>query len=67
MLKAGKMNEIADEMLKTQLQIIALQELRWKGVGQINKTKYTLCCSIEKTGQLGTGFMIQTPEHNKLC
>ena len=30
MLKAGKMKEIADEMLKTQLQIIALQELRWK-------------------------------------
>jgi len=28
MLKAGKMIEIADEMLKTQLQIIALQELR---------------------------------------
>jgi hypothetical protein len=33
MLKAEKMNEIADEMLKTQLQIIAPQELRWKGVG----------------------------------
>jgi len=33
MLKAGKMNEIADEMLKKQLQIIALQELRWKGFG----------------------------------
>jgi hypothetical protein len=28
MLKAGKMNEIAGEMLKTQLQIIPLQELR---------------------------------------
>ena len=26
MLKAGKMNEIADEMLKIQLKIIALQE-----------------------------------------
>ena len=42
MLKAGKMNEIADEMLKTQLQIIALQELRWKGASEINKTKYRL-------------------------
>jgi hypothetical protein len=42
MLKAAKMNEIADEMLKTQLQIIALQELRWKGAGQINKNKHTL-------------------------
>jgi NADH/NAD ratio-sensing transcriptional regulator Rex len=42
MLKTGKMYEIVDEMLKTQLQIIALQELRWKGVGKINKSKYTL-------------------------
>jgi hypothetical protein len=40
MLKAGKVTEMADEMLKTQLQIIALQELSLKGVGQINKTKY---------------------------
>ena len=49
-LKAGKMNEIANEMLKTQLQITALQELRWKGDGQINKTKCTLyySCSPEK-------------------
>jgi hypothetical protein len=42
MLKAGKMSEIAEEMLKSQLQILALQELRWKGVGQINKTEYIL-------------------------
>jgi len=61
MLKAGKMNEIANEMLKKQLQIIALQELRWQCVGQINKTKHTLyySCNLEKTGQLGTGFMIR--------
>jgi len=60
MLKAGKMNKIADEMLKTQLQITALQELRWKGIRQINKTKYTLYynCNPEKTGQLRTGFMV---------
>jgi endonuclease/exonuclease/phosphatase family metal-dependent hydrolase len=78
-LKTGKMNEIADEMLKTQLQIIALQELRWKGVGQINKTKYTLLQlqSPQKTGQLGTGFMIRNeikknilsfePYNERLC
>jgi hypothetical protein len=54
------MNEIVDEMSNIQLQIIALQELRWKEVGQINKTKYTLyyTCNQEKAGQLGTGFMI---------
>ena len=55
------MNEIADGMLKTQLQIIALQELRWKGDGQIDKTKYTLYYSRnpETTGQIGTRFMIR--------
>jgi hypothetical protein len=59
MLKAGKMNEIADEMLKTQLRIIALQELRWKGDGQINKTKYTLyySCNPEKNSSTWNGFM----------
>jgi hypothetical protein len=29
-LKTGRMNEITDEMLKTQLQLTALGELRWK-------------------------------------
>ena len=74
------MNEIADEMSKTQLQVIALQELRWKGTGrQINKPTYTLyySCNLEKTGQLGTGFMIQNeikktilsfePYNERLC
>jgi exonuclease III len=62
MLKVGRMNEIADEMLKTQLQVIALQELRWKGTGQINKPTYTLyySCNPEKTGHLGTRFMIRS-------
>ena len=78
-LKARKMREIGDEMLKTQLQIIVLQELRWKGVRQINKTKYTLyySCNLEKIGQLGTGFMIRNkikknilsfePYNERLC
>jgi exonuclease III len=79
MLKTGRMNKIGDEMLKTQLQIIALQELRWKGVGQINKTKHTFyySCNPEKNSQLGTGFMIRNkikknilsfePYNERLC
>ena len=61
MLKTARMNEIADGMLKTQLQMIALQELRWKEVGEINKNKYTFyySCNPERTDQLGTGFMIR--------
>ena len=52
LLKTGKMNKIADEMSKTQLQVIALQELIWKGARQINKPTYTLYYSYnpEKTG-----------------
>jgi hypothetical protein len=38
-LKTGRMNETVDEMLKTQLQITALQKLRWKEFAQINNTK----------------------------
>jgi hypothetical protein len=79
MLKAGKINEIADEMLKTQLQITAMQELRWKGFGKINKTKYTLyySCNPENTGQRGTRFMVRNeitknilsfePYNERLC
>jgi hypothetical protein len=61
MLKTGRTIEIADEMLKGQLHIVALQELQWKGVGQINKPKYTLYygCNSEKVGQLGNRFMIR--------
>ena len=60
MLKQGKMNEIAEQMLRTQLQIIALQEIRWKGHGQIKNT-YSLydSCSEQTTGQFGTGFMVK--------
>jgi hypothetical protein len=60
MLQTGRVNEFADEMLKTQLQLVALQELKWIGVGQINKPEYTLYyrCNPGKAGQLGTGFMI---------
>ena len=37
MLQAGKMNEIADEMLKTQLQIVTLQELRMPETSIVKK------------------------------
>jgi len=61
MLKTVRMNEFVDEMLKTQLQIIALRELRLKEVRQLNKKKYTFyySCNPERTDQLGTGFMIR--------
>ena len=79
MLKPGKMNEIADQMLSTQMQIIAFQEIRRKRHGQIKKNKYSLyySCSQQRMGQLGTGFMARkeveknimsfTPISERIC
>jgi exonuclease III len=42
MLKAGKMQEIADKIVGSQLQIVALQEIRWRGYGLLKKDKYSI-------------------------
>jgi len=59
MLQPEKMQEVAEQILQTELQIIALQEIRWKGQRQIKKDKYDLyySCKEGQTGQLGTGFL----------
>ena len=66
MLQAGKMAEIADELLKYNLDITALQELRWKGYGRIKKPRYILLYSgAEKQGEQGVGFIIKrSMEHS---
>ena len=40
LLKPGKLQELAEEIAKTQIEILALQEVRWPGKGQINKKDY---------------------------
>jgi hypothetical protein len=42
MLKAGKMQEIADQIVGSQIQIVALQEISWRGHGLIKKDKYSI-------------------------
>jgi exonuclease III len=60
MLQAGKMAEIADELLKYNLDITALQEVRWKGYGSIKKPRYILSYSgAEMQGEQGVGFLIK--------
>jgi len=68
MLKAGKMQEIADQITGSQIQIVALQELRWRGCGIIKKDKYSIyySCNPNSTGQAGTGFIIQKLAMNKI-
>jgi len=67
MLQAGKMVDIADELLEFDLDITALQELRWKGYGRIRKPRYTLLYSgAEKQGEQGIGFIIKGSMENSI-
>ena len=36
MLKAGEMQEIADQIVGSRIQIVALQEIRWRGYSLLN-------------------------------
>ena len=60
MLQTWKMQEISNEMTAYMIDIVALQEIRWQGQENIDKPDYTLLYSgsEKKTGQLGTGFMM---------
>lgn len=59
-MQPGKMNEIAAELNKFELDMVALQEIRWKGFGIIRKRNYTLYYSGDpgKSEQMGTGFWV---------
>jgi hypothetical protein len=35
------MQEVAEEIMKYNLDIVAVQESRWRGTGQINKMRYS--------------------------
>ena len=60
LLKPGKMQELAEELGKTQLEIVAIQEIRWSGSGVIKKKYFSLYYSgtKEQVGLAGTGFII---------
>jgi exonuclease III len=68
MLKAGKIQEIAHKIVDCQLQVIAIQEIRWRGYGLLKRDKYSLYYSSNPNsiGQAGTGFMIQKLAMNKI-
>jgi exonuclease III len=60
LLKPGKMQELAEELVKTQLEILIIQEIRWSGTGLIEKKGFSLYYSGTKdqTGQAGTGLIL---------
>ena len=51
MLKAGKMQEIAYQIVGSQMQIVALQEIRWRGYGLLKKDKYIAATPVPQTKQ----------------
>ncbi|XP_055384167.1 uncharacterized protein LOC129613882 [Condylostylus longicornis] len=56
---AGKMFEIADELMAYSVNICSLQEIRWKDQGEVRKRNYSIYLSGNKqTGYGGTGFYI---------
>jgi hypothetical protein len=80
MLKAGKMQEIADQVVGSQIQIVALQEVRWDEMGWdgmgwdgmgydlLKKDKYSMyySCNPNTTSHAGTRFLIQKATMSKV-
>jgi len=54
------MQELAEELGKTRLEIVAIQEIRWSRSGVIKKNDFSLYYigTKEQVGQAGTGFII---------
>lgn len=68
MMQAGKMHEIAVELSRYKLDVVALQEIRWKDAGVIEKKNYALFYSgtPSRSGQKGTGFWINRKTRSKV-
>jgi hypothetical protein len=46
MSPAGKMTEMAEELMRWNIPITAVQEIRWNRNGWIDKKDYTLLYSV---------------------
>ena len=59
LLQADKMNMIAEEVERYKMDVVALQEIRWKVKGSIRKVKFTLHYSgNDRQGNRGVGFFV---------
>jgi len=54
LLKPGKVQELTEELSKTQLKIVAFQETRWPGTGHIKKKDFSIYYSGARD-QIGQG------------
>ena len=62
------MQEFADQIVGSQIQIVTLQEMRCRGYGLLKKDKYSVyyICNFNTTGQAGIRFAIQKLAMNKI-
>jgi exonuclease III len=60
LLQAGNMNTTADKAERYNMDVVALQEIRWKGKGLIRKSKFIIYYSgnEDKQGNRGVGFIV---------
>ena len=47
LLKPSKMQKLVEELAKTQLEIVAIQEMRWPGTGHIKKKDFSITVEPE--------------------
>ena len=54
------MNSIAEEAERCRMDVVALQEIRWKGKGSLRKLKFSLHYSgnEDSQGNRGVGFIV---------
>ncbi|KDR23416.1 hypothetical protein L798_05387, partial [Zootermopsis nevadensis] len=79
LLQVGAMNGIADEIIKYRMEIVAIQEIRWKNKGVINKANFSIYYSgkDDRQGECGVGFIVTrqmrkavlafTPVSERIC
>lgn len=59
LFRAGALQNLMSQLEKYSLDIIALQEIRWKGSDTLRSRKYTLFYSGNNTNTLGTAFAVR--------
>jgi hypothetical protein len=68
LLQPGKMQEVVEEIIKYNVGIAAVQEISWRGTGQICKKRYSFYYSGSPNRQeyKGVGFYVTKQIRNRI-
>lgn len=68
LLQLGKLNEVIDEIKSAKIDITAIQEIRWKGQGQVVKQGLTLYYSCDKEkNRSPRSRILDIQENSEIC